>query len=386
MFLTKGTDMAFSSVPKETKGQINKAGHVLSTLGESSSYQLGEFERALDLANRWRACHAYPINTFQATLRKKMQCFPKESIVAQRLKRMTTIIDKLKRYPQMNLTDMQDIGGIRAILPTVTDVYTLVDNYKNNSKLRHKLVNEKDYIGKPRQNDGYRCYHLIYKYYNIKNQKYDGLKLELQIRSKLQHVWATAVETMSTFLGQALKSRQGDQEWLDFFAIISSAFSFLEKTPQIPKYNNLNKQQTFQKVMELEAALGALDKMKAFSVAVNEIVKRKKGEGNKYFYHLIVLNSLEKKVQVRAYDRNSFKEAMKDYSSVENEASKPNNKIEPVLVAAGPIDSLRRAYPNFFLDISDFVKYVSSIIAQAKHKIERSEALKAKKQNSIPIS
>ena len=27
-----------------------------------------EWEKARDLADRWRACHAYPINTFQATL------------------------------------------------------------------------------------------------------------------------------------------------------------------------------------------------------------------------------------------------------------------------------------------------------------------------------
>jgi len=67
------------------------------------------------------------------------------------------------------------------------------------------------------------------------------LRVELQIRTKLQHLWATAVETMGTFLGQALKSRQGSQDWLDFFTLISSAFSFIEGTPQIPRYSNLSK-------------------------------------------------------------------------------------------------------------------------------------------------
>jgi len=38
-------------------------------------------------------------------------------------------------------------------------------------------------------------------------------------------------------------------------------------------------------------------------------------------------------------------------------------------VSAGPIDKLRRAYPNFFLDINDFVAIVSQIItAAAKRK------------------
>ncbi len=355
--------MAFSTVPKESKNQINKAGKILISSNSDSQYQFDEIRRALDLANRWRACHAYPINTFQATLRLKIRCFEKGSIVAQRLKRMNTIIDKLKRFPTMNLTDMQDIGGIRAILPHVKDVYVLVENYKKNSNLRHKLVNEKDYIANPRENDGYRSYHLIYKYYNKKNPKYDGLKLELQIRSKLQHVWATAVETMGTFLGQALKSRQGDKEWLDFFAIISSAFAYIEKTAIIPRFSKLSKEQTFQEVANAEANLSALEKMKAFTAAVDSIAKK---SDKKYFYHLITLYSLEKRVNVKAYDRNSFREAMKDYSDVEELAANPANKIEPVLVAAGPIDSLRRAYPNFFLDIGDFINIVNSIILKAK--------------------
>jgi hypothetical protein len=38
--------------------------------------------------------------------------------VTQRLKKFSTILDKLSRYPTMRLTAMEDIGGVRAILPT----------------------------------------------------------------------------------------------------------------------------------------------------------------------------------------------------------------------------------------------------------------------------
>ncbi|GAH08548.1 unnamed protein product, partial [marine sediment metagenome] len=126
----------------------------------------------------------------------------------------------------MKLTTMQDIGGLRAVLGTVYDVYMLSEEYRKNTLFGHELIDEKDYIHKPRSEDGYRSLHLIYKYKNRRNPAYDGLRIELQIRTKLQHTWATAVETMGTFLGQALKSRQGDQEWLDFFALTSSAFAY----------------------------------------------------------------------------------------------------------------------------------------------------------------
>lgn len=38
--------------------------------------------------------------------------------VSQRLKRLPTIEDKLRRLPRMDLSSMQDIGGCRAVLDT----------------------------------------------------------------------------------------------------------------------------------------------------------------------------------------------------------------------------------------------------------------------------
>lgn len=352
--------MTFSSVPKESKNQINKAGLILVKNNSSAE----EIDWARDLAEKWRACHAYPINTFQATLRRKLRSFSREPIVAQRLKRMPTIIDKLKRYRMMKLTTMQDIGGVRAVLESVSDVYKLASGYRDNKLLKHDLIDEDDYIKNPRSEDGYRSLHLIYKYKNKIVPTYDNLRIELQIRTKLQHTWATAVETMSTFLGQALKSRQGDQEWLDFFAVTSSAFAYQEKRPLIPRYKNLSHKETYLAVARAEADLGALDKMRGFTVAVEAIVKRRKS-GKSWSYHLIILNSLANTVQIKPYNRDSFKQAMRDYSKVEKEAAL-GKEIEPVLVSAGPLEILRRAYPNFFLDIGDFVKKVRAIISSTK--------------------
>src|SRR5260221_13038809 len=189
--------MAFYSVPAESKNQINKAGKILS--GRIPNSITDEFENAIKLTSKWRACHAYPINTFQSTLRTKLKNGGYINyIVAQRLKRLPTIIDKLKRYPAMQLTTMQDIGGVRAILNTVKDVYNLRKEYAKSIHFKPMLINEYDYINHPRNEDGYRSLHLVFKYKNIQNPNYDDLKIEMQIRTKLQHAWATAVETMGT--------------------------------------------------------------------------------------------------------------------------------------------------------------------------------------------
>lgn len=352
--------MRFSPVPQESKKNINRAGRILIDDKASDT----DVDWAIDLANRWRACHAYPINTFQATLRGKVKDFRGDTLVAQRLKRMPTIIDKLKRYPTMQLTTMQDIGGVRAVLSSVSDVNKLAAEYKSKGRFAHELVDEKDYIQNPRDEDGYRSVHLIYKYRNSRNPAYDGLRLELQIRTKLQHTWATAVETMGTFLGQALKSRQGDKDWIDFFAIASAAFANKENTPTIPRYQGVSPKDVSLALANADVNLGALEKMKGFSAAVNHIAKTRSSRRS-WSYHLIVLNSLEKKVQIMAYDRENLQQAMTDYSMYEKEAAE-GRKIEPVLVSAGPIDTLRRAYPNFFLDIGDFVGVVGGIVSSAR--------------------
>jgi len=345
--------MKFSPVPTESKSSINRAGQALV----DNIASVEELERARDLANRWRACHAYPINTFQSTLRRKLSVYSSDPIVAQRLKRMPTMIDKLKRYTSMQLTTMQDIGGVRAILGKVSDVYKLAGEYKSKSRFAHELINEYDYIQNPRDEDGYRSLHLIYKYRNSQHPEFDGLRLELQVRTKLQHTWATAVETMDTLLGQALKYRQGDKRWQDFFAITSSAFAYMENNPPIPRFKALSLKETALAVAAAEEKLSALEKMTGFSAAVDFISKKRRGRS----YHLLILDSLARKVRIKNYDRDSFEKAQEDYSEFERRAA-DGEKIEPVLVSAGSIDKLRRAYPSFFLDIGDFINKVKEIV------------------------
>ncbi len=355
--------MSFASVPDESKSQINRAGVILNSGKDTPGYT-----DALNLAERWRACHAYPINTFQATLRKKIRSFEGEPIVAQRLKRMPTIIDKLSRFPTMQLSRMQDIGGVRAVVSTIEDVYTLAENYKSNKKLLHELLYEKDYINFPRDEDGYRSLHLVYSYRNKNVPSYDGLRLEFQIRSKLQHTWATAVETMGTFLGLALKSRQGDKAWLEFFSLVSSAFALKENASPVPKYAKLNRAAIFSAIAETENQLDALTKMSAFSAAADLIVTD--NSRNKWSYHLIILNSIKRQVNVIPFERGGIEQAIAAYSEAEYKALN-GESIEPVLVSAGPLAKLKKAYPNFFLDIKDFQRSVKAIVEADKRSKKR---------------
>ena len=351
--------MPFANVPPESKSQINKAGKILAGADRRGS-SATEIVQAWDLASRWRVCHGYPINTFQATLRSRLKNkYPSASQAAQRLKRMPTIIDKLRRYPAMQLTTMQDIAGLRAILPTVSHAERLAAEYRT-SRFAHKLQDERDYISSPRDEDGYRSIHLIYRYENKRNPSYNGLRVELQIRSQLQHVWATAVETMGTFLGQALKSRQGDEAWIYFFSIVSAAFSHIEKRPVSARFSDLAIGDIHRTIARAEAELNALDLMRGFSVATENIPQVTGMRG--YYYHLIVLDSEQRTVRVRPFRRDDFEEAVLEWERIEKRVAE-GKRLEPVLVAAGTLHDTRQAYPNFFLDMRRFGRKIRQIIS-----------------------
>jgi len=335
--------MAFPR-PQYSRNQVNRAGEILCR----AQIELPDADWAFDVLSNWRSCHGYPINTFQATLRTKLEGIDPDAIVAQRLKRIPSILSKLRRFDSMQLARMQDIGGLRAVVNTLGHVREVRSNYRK-SRFLHDLVAERDYIDSPKHS-GYRGIHLVYRYKSDIAAQYNGLLLELQLRTKLQHTWATAVETMGTFLNHALKSSEGPEEWLDFFSLTGSAFALKEKTTPVPRYAEMSAKETYAACNAEAERLNVRSRLEAFSVAANSISQHK-GGGT---YHLIVLDPINMTVQINSYSRDRLEEANKAYTKTEERIVK-GESIQAVLVSAGPIDQLRRAYPNYFLDTREFL-------------------------------
>lgn len=253
-------------IPQYSKEKVKRAGATLFNDDASDE----EFEEALQILNNWRSSHSYPVNTFQAGLRQKLNSLGIDGLVGQRLKRIPSIMSKLQRFKNMSLSRMQDIGGLRAVVKTSKQIYALRDSYVLNSKFDHALVSEHDYIKSPKDS-GYRGIHLIYKYNNRKGgaKAYEGLQIELQIRNDLQHAWATAVETAGVFLNQALKSSVGSDEWLDFFRFASSGFAIIEECSVIPAHELMNEKQILETLMGLEQELEVIKSLRCITLLLN---------------------------------------------------------------------------------------------------------------------
>lgn len=342
--------------------EVKKAGRVLR--GDSiSGVTEGD---ALKILDNWRAVHSYPLQVFYVRLRTVSKKLDSSSLTAQRLKRASSIIAKLRRRyygrnPSMELTQMQDIAGCRTILSTATLAKRLAEEeyIKKKGDLKHKLVGTKDYITNPKP-DGYRSIHLIYSYKSDKKNKkrYDGLLVEIQIRSKLQHIWATAVETVDFFTRQAIKSNEGQPEWIDFFRLISSAFAKLENCPPVPNTPSID-EGLYSQILQKERELNVINKVRGWASAMKIFDEQLRKKGANLF--LLELDIRGGKLTIHSYTRREEKKALEEYAALEKRYSS-NKEYDVVLAGVDAEHDLKKAYPNYFVDTNEFLGQLDKII------------------------
>jgi ppGpp synthetase/RelA/SpoT-type nucleotidyltranferase len=333
---------------------VDTAGDALIGFEDAlASFEDG-YEEALAIVNNWRASHQYPLNTFRQTLSSRARQIDAGADVVGRIKRRPAIEDKLNRMPSIKLSAMQDIGGCRAVLANVNKVYQLVDSY-DHSNFNHELINRNDYIKLPRRS-GYRSYHLIYEHFSRRWPIYDMLKVEIQIRSRLQHVWATAVETADIFITQGLKASRGDPDWSRFFVLMSSVLALKENCPRVP---DAPKQESalIAEVKELAERLNVVPRLRHFGSSVKLL-----GDMNfkRSDYVVLQLDAESRAVTGWRFKLKDAEAASRWY--YEQERTKPAGS-DVVMLNARDAAAIRRAYPNYFLDASAFIQEVTQITA-----------------------
>jgi len=349
--------------PKYSKAEINRAGEVLAD--ESSSPE--QIDSAIAVLDNWRAVHSYPMHVFKIRLKAKALAVDPKALAVQRLKRVPAIIKKLRRRyngqpATMTLSQMQDIGGCRAVVSNVSLARKLAEQHYLKGDLKHKLVRMKDYVDEPK-NDGYRSIHLIYKYTSDKKGKkeYNDLLVEIQVRSKLQHIWATAIETVDFFTRQAIKSNEGDEGWMDFFKLVSSAFAKMENCPTVPN-TPADEKELFHEIKGKEAELKVIQKMRGWTKAV-KVFQQEVKKTPKLQYFLLELDIPREKLNISAYTKEDEQKAIADYSEAEKKI-RGNNEYDVVLVGADTTADLKKAYPNYFVDCEEYLINLEKIVAK----------------------
>jgi ppGpp synthetase/RelA/SpoT-type nucleotidyltranferase len=345
--MQKWTEPAFS------KSEADRAGEALFRKKSIADHDYMVF------AN-FRDAHNYPLHVIKKRLQMMAKRIEDGNLVSQRIKRISSIQKKMIKMPTMRLSYMQDIGGCRAVMKNVRNAEHLARIFQGRSgRSRHVLAHQDNYIEHPRET-GYRGIHLIYRFVGNIEEKicYNGFKNEIQIRSRLQHAWATAVETVGTFTGQALKSSEGQEEWLRFFVLMSAAIARKENCP-VPPETPMGNAALKRELRQYASKLKVESTLSTFGQAVNQVHTTVR-TNRRIYYHLLELNPATKEVRIKGFRKDDLESAQNEYLKLERNLPAGN---DAVLVALNDLTALPRAYPNYFLDTHLFIEEVKDAIA-----------------------
>ena len=206
-----------------------------------------------------------------------------------------------------------------------------------------------NYVACPKES-GYRGVHLIYRY-NASKTDYRGHLVELQLRSRVQHAWATAVEIVDNFTDQALKASIGDEDWLQFFKMAAAELAKLEKRPIGEHVDGVD---TRAELIRLETKLNAFERLNMIRFAT-KFSEQKRVSKSDYF--LIDVDYREREIFTNRYAPGQLAQATRDYSRRERQILDDRDH-DVVLVSGESVAGIQAGYPNYFADAKNFIGYV----------------------------
>lgn len=336
---------------EHTKGEIDRAGELLLPWWNNETPVSESLGQNYQIIENWRTSHAMPLLTFRMGLSQRAKRIEVAAIVAQRLKRFSSVMNKLSRETNMKLSQMQDLGGCRAIVSNIMALGQLYELYRGDQELFESegVLKCYDYIRTPKS-DGYRGIHVVGRYNARfkKNEPWNGHRIEIQLRSQLQHAFATAVETVTTFTRSPLKFGAGPDEWRRFFSLIGSVFAIRESTVQVPG-TPPDESELVRELRELTKALKVRQRLRGWTNAIRQLRTRNAEDAE---WLLLVLDVGANTIGVTGYgDRQQASEAL---AQLEKPPRSPD--IDAVLVWVGSIKNLRGAYPNYYADTRAFLE------------------------------
>ncbi len=327
---------------KYSRKSLDKAGRALLDPFARSEY--------IDMVSSWRMTHLPVLREFVEQLTNHLNAngIP-YAFYSQRVKRMTSIIDKLRNNPQMGLGGLQDIGGARFVFDTIEALERCKKTLEDFTPSGFTFVRTTDYIETPKQS-GYRSIHYVYQYHS-EDTELDGLKIELQIRTRLEHSWAMAVETASLISRTSLKANIEDGSiWRDFFKCVSAIFAQREGKPVAQEYIHFTHDDFCASYYQYVNAHKLLDQLSALRVTVNwDDVYGDTKDG----YCVLSINFITKIVSYRTYPVDEEGRATSTFAQLEQNIDS-NEAV--LLVSIAKMQEIREAYPSYFLDTNEFLK------------------------------
>lgn len=341
-----------------TKGQVKRAGRILSD--ESAPER--EVAWACGVADEWRLAHREPLEEMERISRDATLAALAEradtALVASRIKRLESIVERLRRSGlRMKLNEMNDIAGCRVVVQTVEDVRRVVSEIAGRAPLKD-VNGTKNYIDCPHPlGDGYRGIHLITRH-DAPSFALSGLYCETQVRSRLQHAWATALETYDVISRAGLKTGVGDAAERRFFLLASVLFAEREGFP-VPQ--SLGSPDGARKELRsLNDRIRMLEKLRACSGSVTVLSDEKFSSSA---YCVLDIDFELQCTNLYTFAEENVTEAESLYFELEQRGRERTSLRDTLLVKVGSMKNLRESYPNYLVDVSFFIDSLNQVLA-----------------------
>lgn len=336
--------MSLGIYPEHSRNRVQSAGDRIRK-GTATAEDMA-------VLDNWRASHAHVINTFQANLRRRTR--GTGILVGQRLKRRVTIVDKLSRQSGMNLARMHDIAGCRVIFSNTKELLKFRAELIKSRAQHARLTEDRDqfnYIDHPKSS-GYRGIHDVYRYHSYAKSadKWSGLLVEIQFRTRAQHAWATAVEIADLLTRSRGKFAEADDDYQQFFRVCSEIIARTNEnsTSCYPDMTNGEVSAAFGDANKKTNLLEILRRTNQVSPDLSEKFFKKK-------LNTILIYPFEGGTMLRVVTVDDTRKAIERYEELEKEME---GKADVVLVRAEDANSLMKVFQNYFTDARDFVRYI----------------------------
>lgn len=318
--------MAKTKKNKLSNTQIRKLGERLR-----ENIQCPEDEDLLHL-EEYRTSFKSVVSTVFKTVYELSRNIRHDSTTTYRIKRIESILRKLDRFDgkkgdKIELDRMWDIVGCRVILNTEEKVYQLFKQLEKEFQIRRV----RDYYEAPTEK-GYTSLHVYV------SMEQSSQVVEVQIRTRNSHNWATLVEIIDLLYDLNIKEGGNNENFIRFHYLLSKLNS-IEVSERIELLNFVHQHKIFSTLMETFA--GNYLKLR---------VKWLESMKNRKEHFFIIEASKDKTPNILALE--SFKEAERIY--FEKFYSKEYENTVMTFLPQANFESLERAYSNYTLTTHEF--------------------------------
>ncbi|OOF33548.1 nucleotidyltransferase family protein [Salinivibrio costicola] len=370
-------DFLERTVNESTAEDFSYTNNGVKKAGRRLRKKEGDLKSATATIQQFRAAHEKPLHTIAYLVGRCCRELGVDVKIVTRLKRLETIVDKLQRRSLDGettnatcITNMNDIGGCRAIFPDLESLEKAKEQLQVTVEKvgRIKIKDIDDYITNSKPNDcGYRSLHLIYHYDHASGKSFN---IEAQLRTRLQHLWATTVEIVDILEGTKIKTHSHSPDadkanlqiqWEELLSIMSQ---YIADTEGAIELSDDDKTKFSNRLIDLDSEINALGRLRSFKILSEKV----EGCCDSSIEHVLLVIDEASLELIFSEEFANYNRAISVYNAAEK-MTRSHARLNTLLISTKNMGQLSEAYPNYIGDCASFITLFENAIKSSLNQV-----------------